>query len=292
MQPVDPSLLTTLLAVVEGGSFSAAANRLGTVQSNVTNRVRKLEDRLGGRLFDRGRGGATLTPLGKAAADRARIALSALDEFERGLVELAGKGAPLRLGAMETTAATRLPSVLGALRERWPETPVSLHTAPTMPLMEMVRARTLDAAFVAGPVEADLFHVTPAFEEKLVALGQQQDGVFTGPLLAFPEGCSYRARAETWLDESNQGHVQVTEMGALDAMLGCAAMGMGFVVVPEVSACRNIHARSLSRVKLPKTYGAVRTVLIRRHDAENLRAFDALVAVLSETEHTHIASNR
>src|SRR5690606_15581902 len=72
--------LSAFLAVADCGSFSAAAERLGRVQSNVTARIRSLEQRLGATLFERGRRGAALTPAGETLLQRARLAADLLAE--------------------------------------------------------------------------------------------------------------------------------------------------------------------------------------------------------------------
>src|SRR6476661_4067806 len=69
---VDVRQLEALLAVAEEGSFTAAADRLHTVQSNVSERVRTLEAELGVQLLVRGRRGTTPTEFGDRVIDRAR----------------------------------------------------------------------------------------------------------------------------------------------------------------------------------------------------------------------------
>lgn len=290
--PLDTTLFVTFMAVAETGGFSSAGERLGCVQSNVTARIRRLEDHLGGRLFERGRNGAALTAFGRLAHERVRKALDTLSSLERELIEASGGSAPLRLGAMETTAAARLPKLMAKLRKQCPDATVTLQTGPTARLLDMVWNRQLDAAFVAGPIDPDRFHAVSAFNEQLFAfwrtniLSKETQGHAsplsdTDTLLAFSEGCSYRASAQAWLREKGHADIKVMEMGSLDAMIGCAAAGMGMVVVPKAAARRIGESKQLAAYALPAEFGEVTTHLVSRHDEKPVRALKILTQFLS-----------
>lgn len=291
--PLDTTLLHTFRAVVDEGSLSGAAARLNCVQSNVTARIKRLEERLGGRLLERGRGGAKVTPFGSVAYGRISDVLDSVAVLEKDLLEAAGgESGAFRLGAMETTAAARLPRLLSQLRRHCPKTEISLKTAPTAPLLALVWKHELDAAFVAGPIDEDRFHSVCAFNEELVALWRADPGdgeiplgslPQTGfPLLAFPDGCSYRASAKAWLKSAGRSDTSVTEMGSLDAMIGCAAAGMGVSVVPRTAANRSGEVSGLHEFTLPKEFGEVETHLIWRYDRDPGLALGRLVALLSK----------
>ena len=189
---MDLVQLSTFLAIAETGSFSAAGQSLNSVQSNITTRVRKLEDELGGALFERGRGGARLTPLGKRLLPHARDILHRVETARADILDAAGMAAPLRLGALETTAGARLPPVMKALYAQHPGSEITLQTGASGKLMADVWARSLDAAFVGGPVDPDRFHSTPAFTERLL-VARPKDG--TDPPLFWP----FRQAASTAL---------------------------------------------------------------------------------------------
>src|SRR4051812_50011524 len=77
--------LETLIAIDEEGTFTAAADALRTVQSNVSDQVRQLEVELGVTLLARGRGGATATEAGRVGLARARRVRRELDLLHAGL---------------------------------------------------------------------------------------------------------------------------------------------------------------------------------------------------------------
>ena len=100
---MDLRQLSTLVAIADHGSFSAAARTLYTVQSNVSGHISRLEKELGVVLIDRQRGG--LTDEGLIVVDRARRVLHELDDIS---AEMASRGDEVhgdtRLGVLGTTS--------------------------------------------------------------------------------------------------------------------------------------------------------------------------------------------
>ncbi|MEM0949975.1 MAG: LysR substrate-binding domain-containing protein, partial [Pseudomonadota bacterium] len=231
---MDIVQLRTFLSVAETGSFSAAGQALNSVQSNITTRIRKLEDDVGGALFERGRGGAQLTPLGERLMPHARDILHRIDTARADVLDAAGQAAPLRLGALETTAGARLPPVMKALYGRHPSSEITLQTGTSGGLMADVWARRLDAAFVGAPVDPDRFNAIPAYTERLL-VARPRDAVAPPALLAFPSGCIYRAAAEAWLQQSGKADMTVRDLGSLESILGLVEAGLGFTVAPETA---------------------------------------------------------
>ena len=277
---MDIVLLKTLLAVAETGSFSGAANNLNCVQSNVTSRIRRLEDHFDQRIFQRGKAGARLTDFGERLHTKAEELLQLFAAAERELLDAAGAGAPLSLGSMETTAAVRLPALLKTLKDLSPAAPVSLKTGPTSDLLAMVWDRKIDAAFVAGPVDETRFKSVRAFTERLVCARSPADPE-TGSLLAFRTGCSYRATARAWLKSLGRSDTVTTEMGTLDGILGCVAAGLGFAVAPEEAVLGFRDADQLEISPLPDPFATVDTFLVWRIDHVPVEAHRTLIEVLT-----------
>lgn len=280
---MDLVQLRTFLAIVETGSFSSAGELLHSVQSNITGRIRKLEEDLGGAVFERGRGGASLTPLGERLEPYARDILALMATAEADLKDAAGLAAPLRLGALETTAGSRLPAILMQLTFDAPKAEVTLSTGPSGVLTREVWERRIDAAFVVGPVDHDRFRSVLAFTETLVvAKAANLDSA--GRLLAFANGCSYRAAAQTWLRETGQSDVPITDMGSLDAILGCVGAGMGFAVVPRSAVNTYNAVDTLTLQPLDKDFQKSHTSLIWRGDTRPSHALKSLIKNLESAQ--------
>ncbi|MEN0653086.1 MULTISPECIES: hydrogen peroxide-inducible genes activator [Hyphobacterium] len=146
--------LSFLLALAEHGSFSRAAEASFVTQPTLSAAIKELEGILGVILVERGARGATLTPAGEVAAERARKALTEAED----LVQAArAAGEPLtgafRLGVIPTIAPFLLPQVVPALRKRFPKLELFLREDLTGRLYDALKDRRLDAALIALPYE-------------------------------------------------------------------------------------------------------------------------------------------
>src|SRR5215468_2356234 len=102
---MDAADLKVFAAVARIGGMNRAANELHTVQSNVTARVRTLEEELGVQLFHRGRKGVTLTAAGKRLLPYAVRVAHLLEEAQKAVKDDGSPRGRLTIGSLETTAA-------------------------------------------------------------------------------------------------------------------------------------------------------------------------------------------
>jgi DNA-binding transcriptional LysR family regulator len=167
---MDLSDLRMFRTIIEAGSLTRAAEQLHTVQSNVTTRLRQLEEDLGTPLFDRINRRLVITPAGTLLAGYAEKLLSLADEARDAVRRADQPEGLLRLGAMETTAAARLPGVIAAFRRAHPRVELRLRTAPTPTLVQEVLAHQLDAALVSGPVVHPELECQPVVVEEVVLI--------------------------------------------------------------------------------------------------------------------------
>ena len=148
---MDLSDLKIFSAVVREGSVTRAALRLYRVQSSVTTRIRQLEEDVGVSLFIREGKRLHLSPAGQVLlgyADR----LLALAEEARNAVQDPRPRGVFRLGAMESTAAVRLPGPVNEYHRLYPEVVLELRTGNPPALSKALLAHELDAALVTLPV--------------------------------------------------------------------------------------------------------------------------------------------
>lgn len=282
---IDLGALRVFRTVAEMGTVTAAADKLSYVQSNVTARLRRLEEALGTALFHRQRRGMTLTPAGEVLFDYAYRVLGLVDEACLAVGEAIGAGATLRIGAMESTAAVRLPAILAALHRDHPNLQVDVSTGPTDPLLRDVLSCRLDGAFVGALVNHPNIICESTFMEQLgvisSASGNQKQKT-AAVLIVFRPGCPYRAHAERWLRERGMIPYRMMELGTLDGILGCVAAGMGIAVLPRSVVDRPPYRDTLAFAPLPRPLGQIPTMFIRRRDAPVLMSMrwfmDAIAA--------------
>ena len=230
-------------AVCDSGNFGAAAQQLHTVQSNITAHIKKLEDEVGAQLLVRANpvfptpAGHTLRRHAQHMLQSHDEALAQLQSHHTGLGQV--KGA-LRLGSMETTAATRLPLLLSKLRQQHPGIDLELQVCPTASQLTELMTGRIDCAFINGAAPQSELLSWPLFKEELVLVSHQPlasfptaDEFSASVFLAFRQGCSYRQRIELLMAAMGISAVRIMELGMLDTILGCVAAGMGYALLPR-----------------------------------------------------------
>ncbi len=263
---MDIRTLQIFQAVSRTGSFSRAAEALHYVQSNVSARMKLLEDELGAQLFYRQSRGVALTPAGKVLVGYADRVLNLIDEAAKAVQATLDDEGPLTIGAMETTAALRLPPILSQYHQAYPHVELTLVIGHTDALVEQVLSHQLDGAFVGGHVmHADLVRKELFAEELVLVEAKEKQPVkdrISPVLLVFRRGCSYRARAEQWMQ--TQGHlpIRMMEFGSLDAIVGCAAAGMGIALLPRAAVDRPQYRDVVTWKRLPSPLARVSTSFI------------------------------
>ena len=283
MRTIDLESLKIFRTVVDEGGVVRAATKLNRVQSNVTTRIRQLEQHVGARLFRREGRSIRLSAEGHTLlvyADRLlRLADEAVSQMRTGKP----KGI-FRLGSLESTAGTRLAPILSRYHSLYPDVVVELVTGTTGALVTRVMNFDLEAAFVSEPFTAPGLEAQAIFEEQLVLVTSRAIPKVSGPedlgcstLIAFAQGCSYRKRVEEWLGGAMPE--RVLEFASYQAMIACVAAGTGFAVVPK-SVLEALHAtRSIRQHPLPTRFSHSRTYLVWNGDpSPALQGLQSLLA--------------
>ncbi|MCM3000054.1 LysR family transcriptional regulator [Paenibacillus cellulositrophicus] len=267
-------------AVAEEGSITRAAQRLQYVPSNVTGRIRQLEEGLQTPLFIRSNRGMELTPAGERLLGYARQILNLLDEAEKSVQAEDAPRGPLRIGAIESAAAAHLPGRLAAYYARYPHVSLSLATGNSRVLMQQVLDRELEGAFVYGPVPHSQLEQIPSYDEELVLLSEagaaSLQEQLQKPMLILSTGCTHRSRVERLLAEAGVQHPQIMEFGSLEAVLGGVASGLGVALLPRSNTVQIPNEKNIEALTLPESYREVVVYFIYRRDvplSSALRAF-------------------
>ncbi|MEK4466316.1 LysR family transcriptional regulator [Paenibacillus odorifer] len=273
-------------AVAREGSITKAAQVLNYVQSNVTNRIQYLEAQLKIPLFRRSNRGMTLTPAGENLLVYTDKILLLMDEAVITTQYSEHPAGPLRLGSIETTAATHLTPLLTEYHLRYPEVNLSLITGETHNLLQKVLDYQLDGAFVYGPIDQpDIEHVV-AFEEELVLISQpgksEMRELLTKPMLFFDVGCTHRAKAESFLNESGMSSYKIMEYGTLDVILSGVSAGLGVSMLPQSSISKAEEAGVITSHRLPEGYRDLQVLFVYRRNAVFSSALSKLIQMIEE----------
>ncbi len=270
---MDARDLATFEAVARLGGMGRAARELNTVQSNVTQRVRRLEEALGVSLFERSRAGARLTPAGERLMPYATRVDALLDEALRAARDDGAPRGTLTIGSLETTAALRLSPLLASYVQAHPGVDLVLRTGTTEEMVERVLGRELEGAFVCGPVAHPLLLSKPAFSEELALLSAPTEATLAAALrrpdlrlVILRAGCSYRQRLEELLARRGVVGLRRLEFGTLEAILGAVAAGLGITLMPRPLIGPTWRGGQVRAHRLPAAEARVQTVFVRRRD--------------------------
>ena len=297
--------LRYFVAVAEELHFSRAAERLHIAQPAVSEQVRKLEDELGVRLFDRTHHNVALTDAGAALFPEAHRVLRQA-EVARLAVRSASDRPGLRIGYVPTALRASLPRTLRRLVAAMPNLRTTMTPGSGLELVDAVRAGELDVAVVSLPVPTAGVRVTPLGEqqavavfpighehavkahvdleqiapERIVVLPRDADRPFYDAVLAT---CCAAGVSPT-LIEMPDGHV--------DRILLAVAAGAGMAMLPECVAERYADA-GVRFVPLSGASPAVATAIVTPWHTEHLPTVGFLQAA-SRTldQRPQIASDR
>lgn len=275
---MDFADLQTFRAVVEHGGVSAAARRLHRVQSSVSARLAALEQQLGVPLFERLGRRLRLTPEGQRLYERSAPVVNELLALRQSM-QVPPAAQVLRVGAMESTAAARLPRPLARLRADLPALELVLRTGPTRALLDQLGEGSLDVVFVAGPVVEPAWCWTPVCVEELVLIAPRE-GPEPATLVCFADGCAYRAVAQAWARAQRPRLSSTVEIGSYHALVAAVAAGMGVGLVPR-SVLAWADAASVHQQALAPAWARQTTWLVTR-SAQRGPAVEALWARMAD----------
>jgi LysR family hydrogen peroxide-inducible transcriptional activator len=258
---MDLRQLTTLVAIADHGSFSAAARALYTVQSNVSGHIARLERELGVTLVDRQRGG--LTDDGVAVVERARRVIHELDDIA---ADMASRGDEVRgetrLGVIGTTARWLLPQLLTQVGKLHPGVHITIHEGNTTNLLPRLVGGQLDAVIVHLPVDDPEVTVEPLFAEDLLLLAHnrhplaQHDVIHLAdlghePLLLPPLGTALRRIIDRAASGVGAELVAQAEIDGVRLLASLAFEGYGAAIVPATAIPRWLKG-DFRRIAVPE----------------------------------------
>jgi DNA-binding transcriptional LysR family regulator len=164
---VELKHLQALLGIADTGSFSTAAKTIGTVQSNVSAHVARLERELDVQLVDRASG--RLTDEGEVVVGRARRIMNELEALVADVTALRQEVVgTVRLGMIGTTGRWLVPQLFDLLRLRHPHIHLNVAEGSSIQLELQLASGQLDLAVVTFPLTGDEIMVAELFNEDLM----------------------------------------------------------------------------------------------------------------------------
>ncbi|WP_085581322.1 LysR family transcriptional regulator [Thalassospira mesophila] len=295
---MDISDLQVFATVAKLGSMRKASEELNTVQSNITARIRALEENLGTSLFERHHRGVTLSAAGQRLLPYYDRLAHLMCEARQATIDDGVPTGPLKIGSQETTAALRISPVLAKFLHKYPDVNLSLRTETTAALIESVLEHRLDGAFVCGPVDHPNLKTSSCFAEELVVFGPPDMTSIAKTcdhanlrIVVMNAGCQYRFMLEDFLARLGRKNVPVLEFGTLETVINCVSAGLGITMLPRALLPHINRIGPVSLHALPASSAHVETVFISRKDALQTSARTALFQTIQDHWEDFHASN-
>jgi len=296
--------LESLVAVADAKSFRKAAVALGLSQPALSASVAAAEHLLGVQVFERDRRSVLITPAGEEVIGRARLALESVDAVGEAARR---RGEPLvgqlRLGVIPTIAPYWLPSLLPAVRKRYPKLELVLREDQTARLLAQLDAGQLDIALLALPVPGDFTTAAIAQESFLVAAPRgapvmhhhrtlTERDLDDQTVLLLEDGHCLRDQALAVCERSGAVEMEVRAT-SLPTLVQMVAGGLGITLLPEAAAATLVQPRGPVEVKPMAKPQPGRTVgLAWRTSSARLKEFKLLAEVMQEEASKMLAKLR
>jgi len=232
--------LRALDAVVQEGTFGAAASRLGYTQSSVSQQIAALERAVGGALFDRPGGprAARLTALGELVHRLGGELLRDADGLQDAVERFAAGDGRLDIGTFQSVSTVVLPALVGRLRAEFPDCEVRLAESE----VGGPRIGDLDLLFTDAPVDDDVESVT-LLDDPYVLVARPGDFP-DGPvrledlsgraMVAWPATCD-QPRLERALQAAGSRPHVVFRSAGNETLLSMVRAGLGFTILPRLA---------------------------------------------------------
>jgi DNA-binding transcriptional LysR family regulator len=257
--------LRHFMLVAQYGTITAAARHAHVTQPALTASIQRLEGQLGGRLLDRGRGGAVLTAAGEALLPRARAALAAVEEGKRAVAEVMGLTAgTVRVGAGATVCTYYLPRFLAQFRAKHAGVGIHLREANQDDLVDAVESGDLDLAIltrVVGPsVPRGLVREKWIADELVLVAAPNLASPDTAPIVTLGRGTTTRMLTDRYFPE----RAIAMELGSIAAVKANTRAGVGVALLSRHAIERDLTSKSLEIIASSRTPVARPFYLVHR----------------------------
>ena len=295
--------LRYIVAVARERHFGRAALACFVSQPTLSVSIKKLEEELEVKIFERGTSDVSMTPLGEEIVQQAQLVIqqaAAIKEIaKRGKDPVSG---PLRLGVIYTVGPYLLPDLVRQAIANVPQMPLVLHENFTAKLLEMLRGGELDCAILAEPFPLGNLDMAPLYDEPFLAVVpkahalavrtvispeelKQETMLLLGAGHCFRdhvlEACPEYARFSSDVEGVRRNY----EGTSLETIKYMVASGIGVTVVPRLSMHRTEDAHlNLQYIPFSEPVPMRRVVLVWRRSFTRHEAIAALRQQISACE--------
>jgi LysR family transcriptional regulator, hydrogen peroxide-inducible genes activator len=265
--------LRYFIAIAETASFSRAAERCHVSQPSLSQQIKKLEERLGQRLFDRLGKKVALTEAGKLLLDRVSVIVAHIENAEREIRDSRDVlNKRLSIGALPTIAPYFVPPLVEHMVARYPDIELTIHEDLTKNLIAATASGELDLAIVALPINDPRLQVKPFYTERLLVAMAKGHPLAKRRKLSLNQLAEERfirlsdmhclgEQVSSFCHDSKFNPQVACHSAQIETLQSLVAQGFGLSFVPEMARksrhSERIAYRSLSDFHLERTLAMI-----------------------------------
>ena len=289
--------LRYILAVARERHFGRAAESCHVSQPSLSVAVKKLEDELQVKIFERRSNEVTLTPTGAAIVEEAEQILTRCDKLR----ECAAQGrdpltGALRLGVIYTIAPYLIPNLVSSIRANVPMMPLILSENYTSALLEQLKNGTIDCAVLALPIAQPGLMMQPLYDEDFVAAVPADHPIAKSPslvreqlkeepMLLLGSGHCFRDQILDFCSEmarTDDFNKRAVEGTSLQTLVYMVSQGLGITILPASAVPYYTPNPMIKIIEFEKpNVPRRRVVLVWRKSFPRLAAIEAVTKAAS-----------
>lgn len=266
------------MAICRHRSFTRAAEHERVAQPSLSQQIRKLEEELGARLFDRLGRRIRLTPFGERFQEHARKVLDELEGARHEMQEMLGlRRGRVSVGAIPTLAPYLLPGAIGAFSHAYPQIKLNVREDLTLSLLAQLVEGDLDIALVSLPIDRPDLSSEVLFKERMLLVVPAKAPVWKHRngrvsireiehmrLLLLKDGHCFRDEILEVCKKTRLNPEVAFEGGQFETLIGMVGAGFGVTLLPQMACShyRNAGVKFLE-FKPPKPFRTVGWVRLK-----------------------------
>lgn len=276
MNLLESQELKIFKQVAELQSVSKAAEKLGYVQPNVSQRIKNLEEELGVQLLLRNNRGVTLTKEGSILLNYTNEILQLIDEAKT-VVNPDKWRESLTIGASQTLSAVKIPQILSSFLKKYENIGVKVRTNNNQKLLKMLFYGEVDGIFVNSGNNITQFETIYSYFEKIVLISpknSQFDMHYNYTLIVnSDEHCIYRNQLLNFSKKKNFHNPNIIEFDSLESILQAVNDGLGISIIPADIAESRKNTQGLRFTKLSERIKVDFIIKNRKQQSQTLKKF-------------------
>lgn len=259
--------------VAELQSISKAAEKLGYVQPNISQRIKNLEGELDVKLLKRNNRGVTLTEEGKVLLDYTNQILFLMNEAKSKINPEKWRES-LTLGASQTISAVKVPQLFSSFLATYKNIDLKIKTNTNAKLQEMLLYGELDGIFLSGTYNESQLETVYSYFENMILISSKDTPIENQTLLVNSDpNCIYRKQLLDYCHMNNFDQTVILEFDSLESIMQAVQSGLGITIISANVAYSRTRTETIQYEELPETVKVNFVIKRRKQQPQGLKNF-------------------